>query len=156
MRNLVQLVSTGDFIDTPPPGPYPGQDSTFHFHWEGFKVGLREDTGITEHFTAVGTFSASPLMSYSGDGFWNLRTDFRPTAPSFTESATGDLFEGKLSLVYTPVKYFAVEAGYMIVYLRSNPGHMTAYLADGTTESQDLDSAWSERKGLMLNLVLRY
>jgi hypothetical protein len=157
MKNLVQLTSTGDIISTPPPGYYPGLDSTFHFHWEGFKIGMREDTGMSEHLRATGLFAFSPFMSYRGDGYWNLRSDFRPAPPSFTQSASGALFEGKFSMIYDPFRYFSVEAGYMIVYFRTNPGgQMTAYLSDGTSVTQDLDSAWSERKGFLLNLALKF
>ena len=157
MKNLVQLVSTGDIINTPPPGPIAGQDSTFHFHWEGFKLGVREDTGILEHLRAIGIFSYSPFISYHGDSFWNLRTDLSPTPPSFTQDASADLFEGKLSVIYSPVSWFAAEAGYMLIYFHTHPGgHMIFDHADGSTTTQDLDSAWSERKGFLLNLALKF
>jgi hypothetical protein len=157
MKNLVQIVSTGDFIDTPPPGPIAGQDSTFRFHYEGFKIGAREDAGITEHLRIIALFAFSPFMTYHGEAYWNLRTDFTSTPPSFTQSATADLFEGRFTLRYVPVKYFTAEAGYMLVYIRTNPGgQMTTYLANGTSVTQDLDSAWSERKGFMLNLALKF
>ncbi len=133
MKNLVQLTSTGDFIDTPPPGSYPGLDSTFHFHWEGLKIGIREDTGITEHWRAIGIFSYSPFMSYRGDGFWNLRPDFRPPSPpSFTQSRLRRI-SSKASCPCSTARSGGLPSrrATVLIYFHSHAGSMTSFMADG-------------------------
>lgn len=161
MKNLVQLLSNPDmaaFAGTAPPAPgnYANLDQTFHFHWYGPKIGVREETGIIKNLSVVGYVSGSPFMRYYGEGFWNLRTAFRKGSPSFTQAATASMIEGKLSVKYTPLPFISAEAGYMIEYFHTRPGTMVVYLANGGASSQDLDSAWSERKGFMLNLSLQY
>ena len=158
-KNLQQITSTGDLIATPPPGSYPGEDSTFHFRWRGVKFAFREETVTYRRQVHLsGALGVSPFMSYYGEGFWNLRAgqDFRAAPPSFSQRASGTLLEMRAALSYSPVPFFTAELGYMLVYLKTRPGTITAFQQDGTTISQDLDSAWNERKGWLAGLTFRY
>lgn len=155
MRNLVQLLSTGD-LPTPPPGPIPGQDSTYNFHWEGFKMGLREELTLPYGFHAAGAFAYSPFVNYRGEGFWNLRNDLRRTPPCFVHIAHGSLYEGRLSVGYSPIRALSADFGYLIMYYNAKSGTDTTYFADGTETQVDLDRVWSERKGWNLTVSLKF
>ena len=159
MRDAVQVDEPDPFLNAvyglPPPGPYPGLDSSFTFHWEGAEIGLREKCILNSVLSSEGRFGVVPAARYVGRGSWNLRSDLLQN-PSFRQTATGHAFDLSLDLTYSPVKFFAVKAGYMAYFFYAKDGVDTINFADGSTGQDHLDRAKSERRGLFASASLKF
>ncbi len=160
-RNGVQTISHSG-VTTTPLGPFDGLNSTYHFHWEGMKFGLRETMQFPNRLLVEAKFAYSPLMQCTGKGYWNLRAGcdypscFRSEYPSFIQTATGHLIEASLSLMYNPYKTITAELGYMGSFYSSRKGTDTTFFSDGSVGKCDLDRITISRKGFFIDLSARF
>ena len=151
-------VQTVDFDGNPVEEPFDGLDSTFDFDWSAFRLGLRGEYPVLQKLLVKADAALLAGAEYEGEGFWNLRTDYKSTPPNFTQTAdSGNGYDVKLGLAYKPIPYVAIEAGYWFFSLSASDGTETTYYADGTTSGDDesietLDDVKSARDGFYVAL----
>ncbi|MDD2773529.1 MAG: hypothetical protein PHP45_07515 [Elusimicrobiales bacterium] len=158
MTNGVQLLSEdlGLGLGLPPPGPFAGLNSQYHFHWEGCQVGLRETVTLSKKWALTGRLAWWPGVKYRGEGFWNLRSDLRQGLPSFVHEADGQVLDYSIGLSWLPYKYVTVDAGWRAVDYESRSGLARFFAADGSASVIRLDSASSVRRGFYTGVTMRY
>lgn len=131
--------------------PFDGLNSTYNFKWQMAKLGVRIKSQLSDAFTIVGNFAVLGLLDYEGEGYWNLRDDFRRDDPNFVQTAdSGTGFEGKVSMRYTLVENVFFQGGYRVIYMRAEDGTDKTYFADGSSESTDLSYVESLRHGAFI------
>jgi hypothetical protein len=146
-RNGVDVMVFGDRIRE----PIEGLDSSFDFEWRAFRLGVRGELPAGERLRARGSVSALLGVDYRGDGFWNLRDDFRAQSPNFEQEAdAGYGADIQLGLVYQCTQRLFVEVGYSFLALRADDGVDTIFFADGGEVDTKLDWARTTRHGLTL------
>jgi len=143
-KNGVQTVIDEQAVNE----PFDGLNSTYNFKWQMAKLGVRIKSQLSDAFNIVGNFAVLGLIDYEGEGYWNLRDDFRSDDPNFVQSAdTGTGFEGKVSVRYILVENIFLQGGYRVIYMRAEDGSDKTYFADGSSESTDLSYVESLRHG---------
>ena len=150
-------VQTADLDGNTINEPFDGLDSTFDFDWSAVRLGLRGEYPILDCLLVKGDAALLTGAKYEGEGFWNLRSDMKPTPPNFTQEAdAGSGYDIKLGVAYKPIPYVTIEAGYWFFSLSASDGTETTYYAkdvydvDESTES--LDDAKSTRDGFYVAL----
>lgn len=162
LTNAVQTVSVPfDNLTFPPPGPFPGLNSTYDFTWNLLRAGVLYQPRLTESLSLTGTFSVYPYVNYAGDGFWNLRTSgqgaFRSQSPNFIQTSTmGYGYEASLGLTYDLTETVALSTGYRYFYLYAGNGTYTTYFADGTLGRSKLDWVTVVRQGAYGGLLFKF
>jgi len=92
-------------------------------------------------------------VDYRGEGYWNLRKDFRSRSPNFThDSADVSGQEIRAGLSYLVTDNISFEVGYWLWGLETKGGATTTYFADGSTGVGPLDNVSSSRAGFYLAL----
>lgn len=148
-QNLVQVV--------PDEGPYPGLDSTFKFEWHAAKVGVRTLADLSSNITLKVTAAALYLIRYDGEGYWNLRDDFRRESPNFTQkSEDGMGVEGAIATVIRLTENLSLELGYWLYYIGSDEGEDVIYFADGTKGYTEITNVESFRHGVTVGLAAAF
>ena len=129
--------------------PFSGLASTYDFEWHGLEVGARGVVPVNDRGLSIGgSFAVSPFLSYEGEGFWNLRDDFKRTPPNFIHEADGVGISADLSLNYARENYH-FSLGYFYQNLQANDGTSETFFADGDTGFSDLE-AESTWQGVLL------
>ncbi len=137
-------------------GPVSGLASSYLFHYEGGRLGLRETVTLPKRLELLGRASYSPGVRYLGEGRLNLSTGLQQS-PSFTDRAhNGQVMEFSLSLAHSPVRYLSLHAGYLWQYFRSGAGTSTDHLANGSDAFGDLDFARIDRTGWSFGMSVQY
>jgi hypothetical protein len=147
-------LSTSFFIPTPPRGAFPNLDSTYKMTWSGWRVGVREQARIYGTFSMEGKFYFGPVMSYRGEGWWNLRTDL--SNPGYSETATGHMVEFSASAAWKFLKDLQLEGGYLGWLYNAVSGSRRVLYANGTGSTVKLDAIKTARKGWYLGLAWKY
>jgi hypothetical protein len=131
--------------------PLEGLDTTFNFEWRALRVGLRGDVPVRDRVWVRGSAVALLGVDYSGEGYWNLREDFRDASPNFVQEAdAGYGADIQLSMKVQCTERVFVEVGYSLLTLRVDDGVDTIYFADGAEVDTKLDWARTTRHGLTL------
>jgi hypothetical protein len=152
-RNGVQTV----LFEEPMNEAFEGLDSTFDFTWDVMRLGVRGELPLLEWLRAKGEATALVGASYEGEGFWNLRDDYRATSPNFVQEAdSGSGYDVRLALEVRPVPYVAIEAGYWWYSLEVEDGTETTYYADGSDSVENVDRAQSSRDGFFVGLSAQF
>ena len=143
-KNGVQTV----VFDAPVNEPFIGLDSTFDFKWDAARLGLREEYPLLKQLWLQADATGLLLLSYKGEGFWNLRDDLLPTSPNFTQKG-GDGYGADLraGLEFRPFQYVSIEAGYWWFWLQARDAKETTFFADNTSSEEDVDKVESTRQG---------
>ena len=137
--------------------PFGGLDSTYDFRWKVFRAGVRGEYPLGSRAVLRGSVGYLFGITYRGEAFWNLRTDYRRTAPNFVhEASSGSGSDVRVSLAYLPRPFLGLEVGYRRIRLKAGDGIDTVYLADGSTLASDLNSVQSTRSGFFLEVTGRY
>lgn len=137
--------------------PFQGLNSTYDFSWDAVRLGLRAEYQLPRDLFISGKVVYLPFISYEGEAFWNLRTDFLSTKPNFTHEAKGYLgYDLNFTLGYQPVSWFIMSAGYNFLYMNVKNGTDITFFADGTSGETDLDEVKVTRYGPFISISLRY
>jgi hypothetical protein len=137
--------------------PFDGLDSTFRFEWRAFRLGLRGLVPLGERWGASAEVNGLFAVQYEGEAFWNLREDFRDTAPNFVQKASaGTGAEIKTALLYDFTPSFYGEIGVWWFRMRAKNGTDTTFFADGQTGRSSLDWVKTERYGVFAGLGGRF
>jgi hypothetical protein len=148
-RNGIQTIEYGQ----PVYESFSDLDSTFDFQWRMFRLGLRGETEVGDKWRLRGQFAALLGIAYEGEGFWNLRDDFRAESPNFVQEASGGVgFDLAASLAYQFTPRFYAELGYRLLSLRVRDGSDYIYFADGGQGYSDLDDVRSTRHGAFIGV----
>lgn len=137
--------------------PFAGLDSTYDFEWTAWRAGLRGQVPVRSWFRVTGEATALLGVEYEGEGFWNLRDDFKRTPPNFVHEADGGHgFDLQLALEFRPWTRAVIELGYRLVDLTVEDGSDVTFFADGTSGRSELDQVQTRRDGFFatLNLAL--
>jgi len=110
IRNGVQTVVVG----TPVLARIPGRlDSRYEFTWRGLRLGTGLKIPVNPKVAVEGRLAVLVQVAYEGEGFWNLRTDFRSAAPNFVHDAdSGSGLELGLAVTARPWRRVGVRVGY--------------------------------------------
>lgn len=162
----VQTVSIPfDGTAFPALGPFPSNqvlNCTYDFDWYALKVGVLRQAALTEHISYAGTLSGYPYISYTGEGYWNLRagtnpTDFRLKSPNFVQKSTsGYGYEASIGLNYAFFEQSALSIGYRYLSLYAHNGTDTTYFADGSAAVDRLDWVTVARHGAYAEMLIRF
>lgn len=137
--------------------PFQGLNSTYDFSWDAARLGIRAEYQLAGDLFINGRVVYLPFISYDGEAFWNLRTDFLSTKPNFTHEAKGYLgYDLNFTLGYQPVSWFIMSAGYNFLYMNVKNGTDITFFADGTSGETDLDEVKVTRHGPFISISLRY
>lgn len=137
--------------------PIAGVNSTYDFFWNALRAGLRTGHQFPSDFFVSGVFGFFPFIDYSGEAFWNLRSDYRFTKPNFEHDATGTFgLDLNLTTGYAIKKWIVLSAGYSFLYMRAKNGTGTTYLSDGTSIGTQLDKVEVSRHGPFVSISLTY
>ncbi|MFQ5328367.1 MAG: hypothetical protein ACE5D4_00060 [Thermodesulfobacteriota bacterium] len=137
-------------------GAIAGLNSHYTFDWKSFRIGVEGSLPLYGGVNLKGTTVFIPYTSYSGEGIWNLRSDFKQN-PSFTHEANGGYgVEIDASLAYRIWKNFEIEAGYRYWFIKSGKGTDTTFSSSGAISTTQLNEAVSERHGAFLDLTFLF
>lgn len=143
-RNGVQTV-----VDEEPyADPIEGLDNTFDFTWNAVRVGAGGSVDLADTLALRAQAAALVNVEYEGEGYWNLREDFRATPPSFIQR--GDHGTGadlRISLAWRPLAHLLLEIGVWHMRWQVDEGFDRTFFADGTSADSILVRAESERTG---------
>jgi len=161
MMNGVQTVSDGFFA--PPVGPFGGLDSTYDFEWEGVRLGARAEYNPHPKVSVGVTLAVLAVLDYSGEGFWNLRREFRRQAPNYEHEAdSGEGLDVSVDLEYFPWENVGIRVGYWYKQWSASDGEDTKFFTDaaaaelgldGTSTTADLGDVESVRHGFFAGIV---
>lgn len=152
-QNGVQTI----LFEEPVNQPFGGLNSTFLFEWNAFRLGGRVATDLSDKLSVSASANLLLAVDFSGEGYWNLRSDFRSQDPNFVQSATGGYgTEWRVAAAYEVIPDIFIDAGYWALSLRGTDGIDTTYFADGAAASVPLDSVESERSGFFLGVTGRF
>jgi len=135
----------------PPLGPLSGLRSTYDFSWNTLKVGGLYEGTLNKHFSFSGTLSAYPLVSYMGEGYWNLRD------MSFEHKATSGFgYETTLGIkcLFTDTAEFT--AGYRYFYLKAANGTDVTFFSGVPAGTANLDWVEVTRQGAYAGFLFRF
>jgi len=133
-------------------GAFAGLNSHYTFDWKSFRIGLEGALPLYRRLLFKGNTLFIPYTRYSGEGIWNLRSDFKQH-PSFTHEANGGYgVEAEASLAYRIREGVEVEAGYRYWFIKSEKGTDTTFFTGGTISTTKLNEAVNERHGAFLDI----
>ena len=137
--------------------PFRGLDSTFDLEWDVVRVGLRGALPVQPWLRVKAEVAALVAADYHGEGFWNLRDDYKRTPPNFVQDGSGgDGVDARLSLEFRPLQYVTVEAGYWWFDLQVEDARESTYYVDRTRSSEPVDYAESSRSGLFAAVGVQF
>ena len=137
--------------------PFAGLDSTYLFKWDAARAGVRLEIPVAKPVSINAEAAVLFAASYDGEGFWNLRDDFKQSSPNFTQKADSGLGgDAKVTVCIRPIKNASIDLGYRVFMLHGQDGTDTTYFSDGTSESTDFTSVDSLRHGLFGAVTLRF
>ncbi len=152
-RNGVQRILLEEEINE----PFAGLNSTYMFEWRAVRLGLRGQLPIMDRLSLHASAVALLGVSYEGEGFWNLRSDFRSKSPNFRhEASSGTGMELKASLMVAATEYIFLELGYWWLELKARNGEDVTYFANGAVGVTDLDDVTSTRHGAFIGIGGRF
>ncbi len=136
----------------PPLGPFSQiLHSTYDFSWDTLKVGGLYEAPLTEYVFFSSTLSAYPLVSYQGEGYWNLRNI------TFKHEATSGFgYEATLGIKYLFSDTTEFTAGYRYFYLKAQNGTDTTYVSGVPAGVSNLDWVEVTRQGAYAGLLFRF
>jgi len=142
-------VLTYDFLEGPLYEPFEGLNSTFDFDWRALRLGLRGENAIRENLRFCWQAVALLAVRYEGEGYWNLRDDFRAEAPHFEQRGKqgigADLYAG---LRWAFQRHWSLEAGVNWLHLNVRDGGEKTYFSDGSVEDSQIREAQTSRAGV--------
>jgi len=137
--------------------PFDGLESTYLFQWDAARAGVRVEVPLAKLISVQAEAAVLFAGTFDGEGYWNLRDDFKPTPPNFTQEADMGLgTDAKVTVSIHPVKHVSVDVGYRYFMLHGEDGTDTTYFSDGTSESTDLTYVDSVRHGLFGSVTVRF
>ena len=134
-----------------------GQNATYSFKWQAYRAGVRGRCDLTRATTISMDAALLIGVTYRGEGFWNLRTDMRPEPPNLineADSGWGGDFTLWLSQMLT--RNLSVEIGWKSLYLMSESGIHTSFLADGSIGQTTLSDVKSSRNGYFAGITCHF
>jgi hypothetical protein len=144
---------------------FTGLDSLYEFTWEAMRLGIKGELDLSQppesrrpQLGLKSQLAIFPYLNFQGRGKWNLRNDLKQD-PSFLHEAEeiGVLgVDGRLSLVYRPLKFLELEIGGRIFYLLAQGGRGSTYFYNNTTANATLEEAKALRAGFFLQLTGRF
>ncbi len=148
-HNGVDTILFGDPVNV----PFEGLDSTYMFEWQAIRLGLRAGIPVLRRLTLTTSLSSLIVINYFGEGYWNLRDDFRSQSPNFVDKSDGGAgSEFQLGLNLRICRHFSLEAGGRVIYLYTQDGVDKTYYSDGTSDTTPIDHAESLRYGAYAGL----
>jgi len=148
-RNGFDVILFGESVRD----PIEGLDSTFDFEWRALRLGVRGEIPLRDRLWLRGAAVGLLGVDYRGEGYWNLRDDFRDQSPNFVQKADGGYgADFQLSLMVQCTERVFVEVGYSLLALRAKNGVDTIYFYDGDEVDTKLDWARTTRHGLTLGV----
>ncbi len=137
--------------------PFPDLNSTYSFDWRSLLVGLEGEFELADRLRARGLVLILYGTQYRGEGFWNLRDDFRAEPPNFIHRASGGAgVELKLSVLYDITPNVFAEAGLWRFQMRNKDGTDRLFLADGEEATTSLDWVRTVRQGYFMSVGARF
>jgi len=122
-------------------------DSTYEFEWKALRLGVAAEVPLGDHLTVSGYAAYLSDVEYKGEGYWNLREDYRTTSPNFAqESDTGHGLDAQIAIAYQ-VGQVGMRLGYWVISWKADSGQDTIYLADGSVLGSRLEEVETERHG---------
>ncbi len=145
-RNGVQTIIDEEQVNM----PFSGLNSTYLFEWQAARLGVRGEIPLADRLRLRGSL-AGLWARFEGEGFWNLRDDFRNESPNFVQSASNGLgVELSLFGVFDITETFFAEIGWWQLYLKAQNGTDKLYFADGFEARTDLEFARTQRQGVFI------
>lgn len=143
-RNGVQTVVDEESVDE----PFDGLDNTFDFSWSAVRFGIGGTLEITPSLAIRAQGAALVNVEYEGEGYWNLRDDFRDEPPNFIqEGDSGTGADVRASVAWRALENLLVEAGVWHMRWRVDEGFDRTFFDDGTAADSILVRAESRRTG---------
>lgn len=137
--------------------PFDGLNSKYRFMWQMAKIGVRANSQVSDSLNIRGSIALLHLIDYEGEGYWNLRDDFRRDDPNFVQGADdGKGVEAKVSLRYALTENVRLEGGYRIIYMKAEDGDDKTYFSDGTSDSTHLSYVETLRHGAFAALGVEF
>ena len=149
-KNGVQTMIDGESVNI----PFEGLDDTYTFEWSAIRLGLRGEYPWNKQITLKGSAVYFAAVDYEGEGYWNLRDDFRAQSPNFThEASNGYGGEIKLGASIALNKQWSFELGYWWFAWEAEDGTDTVFTSDGSTFDSELNKISSTRDGVYVALA---
>jgi hypothetical protein len=120
--------------------------------WQSFRLGARATVPVYSRLVLKGSAFYIPVSAYRNEDVHHLRTDLQQN-PSFLTTATGGngvQLEG--SVLVRVWRELTVEAGYAYWDIRSGPGTVQAFFADGTTLTSRHNEENTRRQGVFFGV----
>ena len=139
-RNGVQTMVD----DLPVNEPFAGLNSTYDFKWKGIELGAIGHLPLNGHWTLEAELGLMPLVDYEGEGFWNLRDDFKRTPPNFVHDADDGFGWGVgLRLEYA-LEGWTLFGDYHYRSMEVDDGFSETYFVDGgvAISGQEAEASW--------------
>lgn len=147
-QNGVQTIDFEDRVRI----PFPGLDSTYTFEWQAVRLGVRTEVPLAQRFRMRGSL-AGLWTRFEGEGFWNLRDDFRDESPNFVQSASNGLgIEFRWYGTFDITENFFAEFGWWGLYMEARNGSDEIYFVDGDIGRTDLDYVKTQRHGFFIGV----
>ena len=135
---------------------FRGLDSTFDFEWSAAVVGLRGEWPVQKWLRVRCEAAALVAPDYHGEGYWNLRDDYRRESPNFVQDGSGDTgVDLRAGVELRPVQNVAIEVGYSWFNLEAD-GHESTYFSDNTKSGEAVKGVKSTSQGVFASVGVRF
>jgi hypothetical protein len=143
-------------ISEPAVVSHPIKALTHTYSWQGPRLGFKQFTPIWKSLGLKASVIGLPYTwSQMNDVHW-LRTDLMHN-PSFSSRAAGGFgMQNEVSLTYSFLKYFLLEAGYRYWFVDPGTGHKYTYPATGGRLTDKLQDMKITRQGPFFGLQARW
>lgn len=137
--------------------PIDGLNSRYDFEWNAYRIGIGGVYSLTDTVTLRLQAAALADIELDGQGYWNLREDFRSSPPSFRhEGEGGSGSDLRAAIGWRPVHALLLEAGFWQIKMEVHDGRERLYLADGSREEIPLSTAETRRTGGFVTATLQF
>lgn len=152
-QNGVQTIVNEERVNI----PIDGLASTFDFEWEALRVGAGGTLQIVPRVRLKAEAALLVNVKYRGEGFWNLRDDFKPTPPNFIQSGKdGTGLEAQAAVAWKPWEHVEFELGVQGLWYGVEDGVDRLTFADGEVVESELDYAHTGRVGFYLGATVLF
>ena len=153
LRNGIQTILFEEAMNE----PFDGLNSKFLFEWHAFRLGLNVEVPLARRFRVKAGAAGLVGVDFRGEGYWNLRTDFRDESPNFVQRASGGYgAEFRMSGVFDFNEALYAEFGMWSITMRARNGTDKTYFADGAVGTTTLDNVESTRSGFFVGVGGRF
>lgn len=152
MEDGFQTIATDGF--TPPPGSFPGLDSTYDTRWRGPWTGVDLRVRPDEKFMFFGNFEYH-WANFEAEADWNLRPDLAHPK-SFEQDAEGEGILLALGSEYALSGNWAVQFLLNYQKWKARDGKIRFFTAEGGEGTQGLNEVNWESRAVMLGVTYRF